>query len=68
MPLREHDSNIKNTFDFQEKLSNMVNLSTKILASFDVKSLSANFPIDFTKQIILRKNFPRQIDQILRNE
>ena len=58
MPLREHDSNIKDTFDFQEKLSNMVNLSSKILASFDVKSLLTNIPVDFTIQIILQKLFP----------
>ena len=58
MPLREHDSNIKDTFDFQEKLSNMVNLSSKILASFDAKSLFTNIPVDFTMQIILKKLFP----------
>ena len=58
MPLREHDSNIKDTFDFQEKLSNMVNLSSKILASFDVKSLFTNIPVNFTIQIILQKLFP----------
>ena len=58
MPLREHDSNIKDTFDFQEKLSNMVNLSSKIFASFDVKSLFTNIPVDFTIQIILQKLFP----------
>ena len=57
MPLREHDSNIKDTFDFQEKLSNMVNLSSKILASFDVKSLFTNIPVDFTIQIIPKKLF-----------
>ena len=58
MPLREHDSNIKDTFDFLEKLSKMVNLNTKTLASFDVKSLFANISFDFTKQIILQKLFP----------
>ena len=61
MPLREHDSNIKDTFDFQEKLSNMVNLSSKILASFDVKSLFTNIPIDFTIQIILQELFPNKL-------
>ena len=58
MPLREHDYNIKDTFDFQEKLSNTVNLSSKILASFDVKSLFTNIPIDFKIQIILKKLIP----------
>ena len=58
MPQREHDSNIKNTFDFREKLFNMVNLSTKTLAGFDVKSLFTNIPINFTIQIILQKLFP----------
>ena len=58
MPPREHDSNIKDTFDFQVKLSNMVNLSSKILASFDVKSLFTNISVDFTIQIILQKLFP----------
>ena len=58
MPLREHDSNIKDTFDFQEKLSDMFNLTSKILASFDVKSLFTNIPVDFTIQIILQKLFP----------
>ena len=53
MPLREHDSNIKDTFDFQEKLSNIVNLNTKALASFDVESLFMNIPVDFKMQIIL---------------
>ena len=57
MPLRELDSNIKDTFDVQEKLSNMVNLSTKILVSFDVKSLFTNIPVDFVIQIILQKLF-----------
>ena len=57
MPLREHDSNIKATFNFQEKLSNMVNLNPKTLASFDAKSLFTNIPVDFTIQIILQKLF-----------
>ena len=64
MPLREHNSNIQDAFDFQEKLSNMVNLSSKILASFDAKSLFTNISVDFTIQIILQK----QIDKILRHE
>ena len=36
----------------------MVNLSSKILASIDVKSLFTNIPVDFTIQIILQKLFP----------
>ena len=58
MPLRKHDSNVKDTFDFQEKLSNMANLSTKTLASFDVKSLFTNIPVNFDIRIILQKLFP----------
>ena len=56
--LREHDFNIKDTLDFQEKLFNMVNSNTKTLASFDVKSLFTNTPVDFAIQIILQKLFP----------
>ena len=40
------------------KLCNMVNLSTKILASFDVKGLFSYIPVEFTIQIILQKLFP----------
>ena len=57
MPLREHDFNIKDTFGFLEKLSNMVNLSPKIPNSFEEKSLFTNIPVDFTIQIILQKLF-----------
>ena len=58
MLLREHDSNIKDTYDFQEKLSNKGKLSTKTRASFDVKILFTNIPVDFTIQVILKKLFP----------
>ena len=45
-PLREHPSNIKDTFDFVTRI-----LSSKPgpnhMVSFDVKSLFTNIPIDF---------------------
>ena len=37
----------------------MTNLSTKTIASFEVKSLFMNIPVDFTIQIILKKLFPK---------
>ena len=58
MPLRKQDFNIKDTFDFQEKYSNMFNLNTKTVASFDVKSLLTNITVDFKIQIILQKLYP----------
>ena len=56
-PLREHPSNIKDTFDFVTRI-----LSSKPAAnhmvSFDVKSLFTNIPIDFVIDQILEKSFP----------
>ena len=56
-PLREHPSNIKDTFDFVTRI-----LSSKPapnhMVSFDVKSLLTNIPIDFVIDQILEKSFP----------
>ena len=56
-PLREHPSNIKDTFDFVTRI-----LSSKPapnhMVSFDVKSLFTNIPIDFVIDQILEKSFP----------
>ena len=56
--MRQNKQFAKNSENEPEKLSNMVNLSSKILASFDGKSFFTNIPVDFTIQIILQKLFP----------
>ena len=55
--IREHPSNIKDTFDFVTRI-----LSSKPgpnhMVSFDVKSLFTNIPIDFVIDQMLEKSFP----------
>ena len=58
MSLREHDSKIKDTFDLQEKFSNMVNLITKILASFDEKVFLLIFRLILLHKLFSKKFFP----------
>ena len=56
-PLREHPSNIEDTFDFVTRI-----LSSKSgpnhMISFDVKSLFTKIPIDLVINQILEKSFP----------
>ena len=56
-PLHKHPSNINDTFDFVTRI-----LSSKLgpnhMASFDVRSLFTNIPIDYLIDEILEKSFP----------
>ena len=50
--LRQHPTNISDTFTFLSKISNH-NFANQTMVSFDVKSLFTNIPLSFTLNLIL---------------
>ena len=50
-PLRQHTSVVKDTFDFLDDISGL-SINNKVMASFDVKSLFTNIPVQFTISLI----------------
>ena len=55
--LRDHPTNLKDSFEFMDQIRKIDNLHTKTLVSFDVKSLFTNIPIDFTIKLVLNQLF-----------
>ena len=55
--MREHETNLKDSFEFLEKIKNIDNLNKKTLVSFDAKSLLTNIPVQLKINIILDKLF-----------
>ena len=56
-PLREHPSNMKDTFDFISRIFHF-KPGPNHMISFDVRSLFTNIPLDFVIDQILKKSFP----------
>ena len=56
-PLREHPSNIKDTFNFISRILHSKPGPNRMV-SFDVKSLFTNIPLDFGIDQILKMSFP----------
>ena len=55
-PLRDHPSNLKDTFAFIERIKDQT-ISNQVMVSFDVSSLFTNIPVDFTIDLIISKVF-----------
>ena len=62
--LRDHPTNLKDSFEFMDQIRKIDNLHTKTLVSFDVKSLFTNNPIDFTIKLVLNQLFPDEQSKI----
>ena len=62
--LRDHPTNLKDSFEFIDQIRKIDNLHTKTLVSFDVKSLFTNIPVDFTIKLVLNQLFPDEQNKI----
>ena len=62
--LRDHQTNLKDSFDFIDQIGKIYNLHIKTLLSFDVESLFTNIPADFTIKLTLNQLFPDQQSKI----
>ena len=62
--LRDHPTNLKDSFEFIDQIRKIDNLHTKALVSFDVKSLFTNIPVDFTIKLVLNQLFPDEQGKI----
>ena len=54
-PLRQHQTNIKDKFEFVKQIQESSTKQNSIMVSFDVKSLFTNIPVDFVIDLILSK-------------
>ena len=61
-PLRQHPTNIKDTFEFVIRIQESSNKLNSILVSFDVKSLFTNVPVDFVIDLLLIKIYDRNLN------
>jgi len=59
-PLRKHTTNIKDTFEFVERIQVGAN---SVTVSFNVKSLFTNIPVDFVIEIILKEIYGDSSDK-----
>ena len=62
--LRDHPTNLKDSFKFIDQIRKIDNLHHKTLMSFDVKSLFINIPVDFTIELVLKQLFPDEQSKI----
>ena len=54
-PLRQHPTNLKDTFEFVDRMQQVKFKNNSVMVSFDVKSLFTNIPVDFVTDIILKE-------------
>ena len=54
-PLRDHPTNLKDDIQFVNEISKLSVNQSDQLASYDVKSLFTNIPIEFVINLILEK-------------
>ena len=54
-PLRRHPTNLKDTFEFVERIQQVKFKNNSVMVSFDVKSLFTNIPVDFVTGLILNE-------------
>ena len=59
--LRQHTSVVKDTFDFLNDISGF-SINNKVMASFDVRSLFTNIPVQFTIDLILNQNYGQDVN------
>ena len=62
--LRDHPTNLKDSFEFIDQIRKIDNLHSKTLVSFDVKSLFTNISVDFTIKLVLNQLFPDEHSKI----
>ena len=60
-PLRQHTSVVKDTFDFLNDISGL-SINNKVMASFDVRSLLTNIPVQFTINLILDQIYEQDVN------
>ena len=54
-PLWQHPTNLKDTFEFVDRMQQVKFKNNFVMLSFDVKSLFTNIPVDFVAAIILKE-------------
>ena len=54
-PLRQHPTNLKDTFEFVDRMQLVKFKNNSVMASFDVKSLFTDILVDFVTDIILKE-------------
>ena len=54
-PLRQHPTNLKDIFEFVDRMQQVKFKNNSVMVSFDVKSLFTNIPVDFVTDIILKE-------------
>ena len=62
-PLRQHPTNIKDTFEFVKPIQESSSKQNLIMLSFDVKSLFTNIPVDFVIDLILNKIYDSKLSK-----
>ena len=62
-PLRQHPTNIKDTFEFVKRIQKSSSKPNSIMASFDVKSLFTNIPVDFVIDLFLNKIYDSNLSK-----
>ena len=54
-PLRQHPANLKDTFEFVERMQQVKFKNNSVMVSFDAKSLFTNISVDLVTDIILKE-------------
>ena len=63
-PLRQHQTNIKDTFDFIKRIQESSSKQNSIMiVSFDVKSFFTNIPVDFVIDLIRNKIYDSNLSK-----
>ena len=62
-PLRQHPTNIKDTFEFVKRIQESSSKQNSIMVSLDVKSLLTNIPVNFVIDLILNKIYDSNLSK-----
>ena len=54
-PPRQHPTNLKDTFEFVDRMQQVKFKNNSVMMSFDVKNLFTNIPVDFVTDIISKE-------------